>query len=460
MPKSRPILAVFGGAFDPYTKHHQAVVDHLIATGLADRVCIVPADVHRVKDISTGLDRRAHMIQLHLQYSRIDAASGSSHGAVAVDIGLPCYLRGPDTAAEYMGSSLELLRAAKAKYPLHDVALVIGEDCLGTISTWHRYKELRQEARFLVLPRAGYPAAKKPRGLDMTMVTGFDSRGSSTEARRALIHKDLTAATSLMCSASVEYAIREGLYSVPLSTGGPTLLADCTNYDDSGYKKAMNTVDTAIVRKKGSTLEVLLIQRKWNPYQGKWALPGGFVDLAKNETLAGASERELLEETGASGVPVKQLGTYGDPGRDPRGRVISVAYYALVPECAMDGQKLSAMDDASGVQWRTLHEGMRVDDLAFDHATILMDLLRHLRTLSRSTSLPFDLVDKSCFTWKELESSYEALLGRKVGNLGRKVLLRYNLAPSKVSSRERGGPAAGRGRPAATFTFLGEKDPF
>lgn len=451
MSKANPVLAVFGGAFDPYTKHHHAVVSKLLTTGLANRVCIVPADCHKFKNPTEGLSSRAEMIRRHLEQDELVSSEDAF-----LDVEVSAYQRGADTMSEYMGSSLELLRAAKAKYPGYDVAMVIGEDCLGTITTWHRYRELRKEGRFLVLPRRGYAAFKKPRGLNVTMVPDFDSKGSSTEARRALIRKDYLGASRLMCDESAEYAYREGLYNAPLSTGGPTLLADCTNYDDSGFKKALSTVDTAIVRMRDSKLEVLLVKRRWHPYQGKWALPGGFMDLDKGETLEEASLRELEEETGAVGVPVQQLRTYGDPERDPRGRVLTVAFYALVPGHAMDSQKLEAMDDAGGFQWRHLHEGMRADDLAFDHAVILLDLLKQVRMLTKYTPLAFELVDKGGFTRKELECAYEALLGKRTGNLMRKVSMRYNVTPTGVGAAR----TRLRGRPANLFRYLGEKDPF
>ena len=115
--------------------------------------------------------------------------------------------------------------------------------------------------------------------------------------------------------------------------------------------------------------EVLLIQRKNEPFQGKWALPGGFVD--PEEKIPDAAKRELLEETGITGIRLEEFGTYGDPGRDPRGRVVGVVYWAILPE----RPEAVAGDDAAKCQWFPL-EGL--PEMAFDHARILEDARRRL----------------------------------------------------------------------------------
>ncbi len=122
------------------------------------------------------------------------------------------------------------------------------------------------------------------------------------------------------------------------------------------------TVDILLVTRE-ETPRVLLIQRKNNPFQGMWALPGGFVDM--DETLEESARRELLEETGLSVKRLEQLGTFGDPGRDPRGRVVSVVYLAEVNASRLKPQ---AADDAQDAKWYPLH---RLPKLAFDHREIL-----------------------------------------------------------------------------------------
>ena len=116
--------------------------------------------------------------------------------------------------------------------------------------------------------------------------------------------------------------------------------------------------------------EVLLIRRKNEPFQGKWALPGGFVEM--DETIEAGAERELWEETGIRGVSLEQFGTYGDPGRDPRGRVVGVVYWALLTE----KPKETAGDDAAEAAWFPLDA---LPEMAFDHDKILKDARERMR---------------------------------------------------------------------------------
>jgi 8-oxo-dGTP diphosphatase len=128
------------------------------------------------------------------------------------------------------------------------------------------------------------------------------------------------------------------------------------------YPRPAVTVDVAIVTREAQP-RVLLIRRKHDPFAGMWAIPGGFVDM--EEPLEAAARRELREETGVQTGEMEQLHTFGDPGRDPRGRTISVVYLAQVDP----GQvKPEAADDAAEVGWHRLGQP---PPLAFDHATIL-----------------------------------------------------------------------------------------
>lgn len=128
------------------------------------------------------------------------------------------------------------------------------------------------------------------------------------------------------------------------------------------YARPALTVDVAIVTREARP-RVLLIRRAKDPFAGSWALPGGFVD--ENEKLADAARRELVEETGVTAADLEQLYTAGDPGRDPRGWTVSVAYLAQV---APDALKPVAADDAQEVGWWPLDE---LPSLAFDHAMLL-----------------------------------------------------------------------------------------
>lgn len=136
------------------------------------------------------------------------------------------------------------------------------------------------------------------------------------------------------------------------------------------YPRPMVTVDMVIITDRPPR-KVLLIRRKHDPHAGKWALPGGFLEM--DESLDQAARRELLEETGVAVSQVHQLHTYGTPDRDPRGRVISVAYLAVTP---VNSIQPKAGDDAAEAQWHSL---AKPPELAFDHAIILKDARQYLK---------------------------------------------------------------------------------
>ncbi len=135
------------------------------------------------------------------------------------------------------------------------------------------------------------------------------------------------------------------------------------------YPRPAVTVDVVVVA-PGERPRVLLIRRKHPPFAGAWALPGGFIDMG--ETLDAAARRELYEETGIRAGRLEQLHTFGDPGRDPRGRTISVVYLTFRKKT---GQEPRPADDAAEVGWHPLH---RPPPLAFDHARILALVRRRL----------------------------------------------------------------------------------
>ncbi|TKG89617.1 NUDIX hydrolase [Puteibacter caeruleilacunae] len=138
------------------------------------------------------------------------------------------------------------------------------------------------------------------------------------------------------------------------------------------YPRPALTVDAIVVCKKYDELYVLLIKRKNEPFQGAWALPGGFVD--ENESLKQACRRELQEETGLNGILLKQFHTFGKPGRDPRGHTVSVAYYGIVNEL----HNVSGYDDAIDAKWIPLDN---LPEMAFDHEEILKKFKSKLRQL-------------------------------------------------------------------------------
>jgi 8-oxo-dGTP diphosphatase len=131
----------------------------------------------------------------------------------------------------------------------------------------------------------------------------------------------------------------------------------------SDYPQPSVTVDLVIFTIAEDDLKVLLIRRGQDPFKGRWALPGGFVDI--EESLERAAARELKEEVGVTDVYLEQLYTFGDPKRDPRGRVISVSYFALVDA---GRQRIVAASDAAEAKWHSVFDPPR---LAFDHGMLL-----------------------------------------------------------------------------------------
>ena len=165
------------------------------------------------------------------------------------------------------------------------------------------------------------------------------------------------------------------------------------------------TTDVVIFTIQDEKLKVLLIQRAGEPFKDKWALPGGFVEI--DEDLEHAAARELEEETGVAGVYLEQLYTFGGPDRDPRERVITVAYYALVP---IDRLHLRAASDAKQVQWFPCR---RLPQLAFDHKQIIAMARQRLASkLDYSTIALQFMPDK--FTLSELQKVYEIILDEKL----------------------------------------------
>jgi ADP-ribose pyrophosphatase YjhB (NUDIX family) len=180
------------------------------------------------------------------------------------------------------------------------------------------------------------------------------------------------------------------------------------------YPRPEVTVDCVVFAVIDEALRVLLVRRGHPPFAGCWALPGGFVSM--DEDLETAARRELEEETGLSDLFLEQLFTFGDPRRDPRGRVISVAYYALVDAA---GRAIEAASDAAAVEWFAVDA---LPELAFDHRSILGTALERLRGKVRYAPLGFELLPRR-FTLTQLQRLYEIILGRPLDkrNFRRKI---------------------------------------
>ena len=171
------------------------------------------------------------------------------------------------------------------------------------------------------------------------------------------------------------------------------------------YPRPALTVDCVIFGLDQShELRVLLIKRKHEPFQSHWALPGGFVEM--DEDLDTAAKRELEEETGVTNVFIEQLYTFGAPQRDPRGRVVSVAYYALVN---LNEHQPKGADDAEEAAWHKVFA--LPENLAFDHQQVLQMAIQRLQAKVRYQPIGFGLLPAQ-FTLSMLQKLYEIILNR------------------------------------------------
>jgi 8-oxo-dGTP diphosphatase len=198
-------------------------------------------------------------------------------------------------------------------------------------------------------------------------------------------------------------------------------------------------VDVVIFSLRDNALQVLLVKRRRQPHEGMWTIPGGTVGLA--EPLRVAAARKLEEETGLTDVFLEQLYTFGNPGRDPRQRVITVAYYAAIPA---GGVVSRTADDADRVRWWSIYD---LPPLAFDHSDILRYALTRLRYKLEYTAVGFELLPDT-FTLSELQAAYEIVLGERLDkrNFRRKILSADVIEPT-------GGYRTGEGRPAQIFRY-------
>jgi 8-oxo-dGTP diphosphatase len=215
-------------------------------------------------------------------------------------------------------------------------------------------------------------------------------------------------------------------------------------YNPSDYPPVAVTVDIVLLTIREDSLTALLIRRGGEPFKGSLALPGGFIQ--PDENLDQAAARELREETGAAGVHLEQLGSYGTPDRDPRMRVISVAYLALLPH----PPEVTAGSDAASAEWAPVAPFLdaslpgKPSLLAFDHQQILRDGVERARAKLEYTALATAFCPEE-FTVAELRRVYEIVWGVELDarNFHRKITgtLGFLEATDEMTSRSGGRPA-------------------
>ena len=206
------------------------------------------------------------------------------------------------------------------------------------------------------------------------------------------------------------------------------------------YPRPSVTVDLVIFTIADNDLKVLLIRRGGEPFKACWALPGGFVEIG--ESLEKAAARELKEEAGVTSVYLEQLYTFGDPKRDPRGRVISVSYFALVDA---GRQRIRAASDATEAEWHSVFNSPK---LAFDHKKILDYAVWRLRNKIEWTTVGYELLPKK-FTLSELQRVYEIILQKPVDkrNFRKKILAQGQIHELNETRSD------GAHRPAKLYSF-------
>jgi 8-oxo-dGTP diphosphatase len=223
------------------------------------------------------------------------------------------------------------------------------------------------------------------------------------------------------------------------------------------YARPSVTVDMVVFTVVDHDLKVLLIERGLPPFEGQWALPGGFVRVGdgvdeQGEDIDDAAARELREETGLSprDVFLEQLYTFGRAGRDPRGRVISVAYYALVP--ADRESRVRAGDDAADVTWVSVSRLDRIE-LAFDHAEIIEAAVERIAgKIEYDLRLAMSLVPRS-FTKAELRRVFEVVTGLEYDKSNFNKRFNRMIEDGVIVDAPGKRAASGPGRPAHLYAF-------
>lgn len=209
------------------------------------------------------------------------------------------------------------------------------------------------------------------------------------------------------------------------------------------YKHAVIATDVAIFTVQDNTLKVLLIKMKKKPFTDMWALPGGLIK--PNESVDDAAVRELKEKTGVDNVYLQQLAAFGRVNRDPFGRVVSVAYFALVPGNRL---KLRTTKEYEGVSWFSVNS---VPHLAYDHDEMLQKALQQLKSQLEHSNIAFSLLPTE-FTLTDLQQLHEVILGQPTDKRNfRKRILQNDLL--KSTGKKRKGAS---NRPAELYRFTAE----
>ncbi|MFW5641041.1 MAG: NrtR DNA-binding winged helix domain-containing protein, partial [Thermodesulfobacteriota bacterium] len=351
-----------------------------------------------------------------------------------------------------------------------DFHMVVGSDCvLEFDDKWKHADLLARMVTFIIVPRPGYDLKgydgllSGPPHIRLTDVDMPDV--SSTKVRR-----------KIRCGESVQglvpEPVRRFIRKHHLYEG------ECDQNPDSGEdqpstsrnppdarpepepEKPRVSVNIAVCTIRDESLQVLLVKRKSGPGSESWAIPGGYLDAAENRNLEETATRRLEELVHLKGFYLEQLKTYDRLNHDPRERVITTAYFALIPEEKLPPKLLESADD-SETAWFSLKEYRREtesrgDGIAFGHDRILQDLLTRIQGKISYTPIAFELVPEK-FTWPELRRVFEIVLDKDLDatNFKRKIRSVYRIADLKIRPADKSV-----GRPPNRHRFEGIKDPY
>ena len=215
-----------------------------------------------------------------------------------------------------------------------------------------------------------------------------------------------------------------------------------TNYNIHDFDIPLTSVDMAIFTIKDESLQVLLVKRAQHPALGKWALPGGFIDLNKDKTLDDTARRKLAEKTGVDTPYLEQVASFGSANRDPRGWSVTVAYFALI---SSEEVTLEADKSSDEVTWVPVHKVNKEFKLAFDHQDILKQCYERLQGKVQYTSLPVNLLPDA-FTLTDLQNTFELILEKDV----EKKSFRRRILDADILE-ETGEMRTGSNRPAKLY---------
>lgn len=221
------------------------------------------------------------------------------------------------------------------------------------------------------------------------------------------------------------------------------------SYNIHDFDVPLTSVDMVIFTIKDAQLKMLLIKRAQYPAKGKWALPGGFIDVKHDKTLDDTATRKLFEKTGVKTPYLEQVSTFGNSKRDPRGWALTVAYFALI---SSEDIELKNHESTEEVRWVPVDDVSREYKLAFDHQSILDACKERLRNKVEYTSLPVNLLPEA-FTLTELQQTFEIVLQQPVAKKSfRKRMLDANIF------EETGELKTGSNRPAKLYRVLPNGD--